>query len=299
MMLRLSTASRRVGAGRVRPIFTANPSSAFTPRVRGGLLGLARFPRIPVGGGTRCGSTQAPAPATPTGKGGGGGDDGGGWDDGGWDGDDGEESDEGRKRGTSPLFYLSLFGVAWVLRDLPWAAPSNPDAYKEEIADFVDDAHGIHQQANLPLPVGEKIRWAGRYREGTEDFCPRYFTSNYSLVFQHDGTFEGRGSDADGRFEVKFGRLNPTNGRMGWYEDGSVDTVVTGTYELSPSGNVNFVRLSPPALVLEPSPDSLLCWQSGKYDCKSTGVRDSLSLNCDEGVAVGHQPPQHTLSGPE
>ena len=49
---------------------------------------------------------------------------------------------------------------------------------------------------------------------------------------------------------------------------------------------------------MEPSPDSLLCWQSGKYDCKSTGVRDSLSLNCDEGVAVGHQPPQHTLFKP-
>ena len=137
----------------------------------------------------------------------------------------------------------------------------------EEIADFVDDARGpgeedddvkIHQ-ANLPLPADKKIQWAGSYKERG-----RYFTSNYSLAFQQDGTFEGRGSDADGSFKVKFGRLNPTNGRMGWYEAGSVHTVVTGTYELSPSGNVNFVRLSPPALCsvstcIGAEPDSLHC----------------------------------------
>ena len=150
-------------------------------------------------------------------------------------------------------FYPALFSL-WVVVQSPREATDEEKVLlKEEIADFVDAARGageddddvkIHQ-ANLPLPADKKIQWGGSYKERG-----RYFASNYSLVFQQDGTFEGRGSDADGSFEVKFGRLNPTNGRMGWYEAGSVHTVVTGTYELSPSGNVKFVRLLPPGPAL-------------------------------------------------
>ena len=83
------------------------------------------------------------------------------------------------------------------------------------------------------------------------------------MVFRTDGTFIGRGRDADGLFVVQFGRYDLETRRMAWLETGDVTTVVSGEFTLEP------VNLRHGLSRLK------FC---GRYDCKSTGVSDTFTM---------------------
>ena len=105
--------------------------------------------------------------------------------------------------------------------EAPGAGPSSLELQALKLGQPSDDM----ASGDMPGSVlNAETSWDGAYTERGMRFASRY-----ALELRDDGTIRGWGTDSDGDFQVMFGRFDKTSGRMGWLEQGSVYTVCTGT----------------------------------------------------------------------
>lgn len=187
---------------------------------------------------------------------------GGGFDDDSWsdnDYDDDDDDDHSDSSWVVPVGVIALLYV--VCMTIAPYGQSDPKDLEHEIERYVRDGGARRDAWRVSMPAAPTA-WRGTYRE-TKRGETKSFVSTYRMVFRADGTFVGRGRDADGLFVVPFGRYDLGTRRMAWLETGNVTTVVSGEFALEP------VNQQPGLSRLK------FC---GRYDCKSTGVSDTFTM---------------------